>query len=1267
MGSAASSGRNWFFFISNELARAFAASLLVFLICLPVFSQGSQGTIQGGVFDQSGGAIAGATVTIIDASRGISRPLTTDSAGAYSAANLTPGAYTVRGEAKGFQTLERPNVLVGVGQNIRVDLTLQPGAQTQTITVTSEVPAVDTTDATLGGTVNNQQINDLPLNGRNYQRLLLLRPGVVGAIGSGTGLESSNGLRTGENLTMVQGLASIGSQQGGSVFNLAYHQGDSGSLLPVDSIQEFNVEQDYKAEYGWKPGAAVNIGVKSGTNAIHGTAYAFGRTDALDASNYFTGRIPISLVQPGGSIGGHIIKNKLFYFGNFEVLNYSVGDASAPSIPSFDQTPDPTGDPGNKLTVLDACNAVTGNMANPGKVNPLSALIAGLPTSGGVITSCVPQAPSATHEEMFPFITTAPTGGNVLMYNPGLTTTNPYYNGVAKIDYDINDHHHLNGLFFDSSAHSTVQNNPSQLFSYWEGDQHTGAHDYALTEVWTPNSNWVNEIRGGYAYLNYISIPEDASVNAASPWGLSVNGVPTGYGIPTGVAPVAFITNSINGGSPQIKINGFSGYLGEGKTVGHRGPEGTVDVRDDVSYLHGQHAFKFGVEFMQQIQGDQQFNSGNGNINFSSLQNFLAGTVKNGTIAISNEDDRLRLNQFAGFIQDDWRVRRTVTLNLGLRYEFDAPPYEVRGNYIGNFYPNVNPATQYAIGQAGGPFPSLYNPDYKDFAPRFGVAWDVQGNGKTVVRAGASIVYSFDTLGSLIDLVPFGASVPSIGLNTSGTLVNIFTQDVPTLPGSAITPGWNTAGPVFPLQLPAINGVTYTGATCTYNGEAGVQSTAFVTQCPTNASTNPNFHTPRVAEWNLDIQHAITNNLTIEASYVGNHGWEASRLDINQAPIGWGWNGPTPALSGLGGLSVGNYCLGMGSFAATATCLNSPPKIASAIPSLNTFSTVLYNEESGSPYFSSFPYLSNIDETNNFDYSNYNALQVTVTERASHGLTFLAGYTFAHALDIASSDSATNDATDAYNPRLNYGNGNNDVRQRFTLSTTYAVPGIKFPAQMLQGWSASFIVGAFSGAPWSASDATDDFDGTNEINNSAGNNFQAWNFSGNPATFKTVTHNEIPCFGSMGGCQPFPGGTPPAVCQTAAVAPYAGNPQLQTLALAALQNTGCYVENGDVLTPPAYGTLGNAPKNIFRGPAYFNVDMSAAKLWKFKERYTATFRMDFFNLFNRADFTVPGATDPGAGGNFGCTCTTPDGAGSTNAVLGSGAAREVQLGLKLTF
>ena len=263
-------------------------AVAVLLISVPVFPQGSQGTIQGGVFDQTGGAIAGATVTIIDPARGSSKVLTTDNAGAYNSQNLTPGTYTVRGEAKGFQTVEHPNVLVEVGQNVRVDLTLQPGAQTQTITVTSEAPAINTTDATLGGTVSNASINALPLNGRNFERLLQLRPGVVTNVGAGSGQSSSNGLRQGEDLYVVEGLVQLGPTGGNSIMNSNYRGGDTSSILPIDAIQEFNTEQNAKAEYGWRDGSVVNVGIKSGTNSLHGTAYAFGRDENWDASNAFS-------------------------------------------------------------------------------------------------------------------------------------------------------------------------------------------------------------------------------------------------------------------------------------------------------------------------------------------------------------------------------------------------------------------------------------------------------------------------------------------------------------------------------------------------------------------------------------------------------------------------------------------------------------------------------------------------------------------------------------------------------------------------------------------------------------------------------------------------------------------------------------------------------------------------------------------------------------------------------------------------------------------
>ena len=246
-----------------------------------------------------------------------------------------------------------------------------------------------------------------------------------------------------------------------------------------------------------------------------------------------------------------------------------------------------------------------------------------------------------------------------------------------------------------------------------------------------------------------------------------------------------------------------------------------------------------------------------------------------------------------------------------------------------------------------------------------------------------------------------------------------------------------------------------------------------------------------------------------------------------------------------------------------------------------------------------------------------------------------------------------------YNPRLDYGSTNSDIRHRFTFSPTYAIPGIKSPGQMLQGWSLSGILTMQGGLPWYPVDGSDDLTGTGEVSASAAG-IQTWNYTGPTSAF-TSGPQSIPYFA---------GATNPA-CVTAAEAPYAGNTQLMNLALASVTNLGCYVQGGGILTPPAYGTIGNASRNLFRSPAYYNVDFSVSKLWTLKERFSAQFRVEFFNLFNRADFSIPGSggtqgaggIDP-TGGLFGCSCLTPDNA---NPVLGSGGPRHIQFGLKLTY
>src|SRR6516164_1567378 len=297
----------------SGLAVAVTALFAIALLSSPAAPQGNTGRILGVVTDQSGGFVANAKVTITDVARGVSQNLTTDSDGAYAAINLLPGTYTVRAEYKGFKTFERKNVLLEVGRDVRVDVVLQPGS-------------------------SNEIINDLPLNGRNYQNLISLRPGTSIYPGGGPWTQTTNGIRPEDTSFIVDGITNDEAFMGLSVTNAAAVIGDAATLLPIDAIQEFNTQVNPKAEFGWKPGAITSVGLKSGTNQIHGSAYAFGRSDSFDARNYFnpagTPKTPVELEQYGATAGGRFIPDKLFWFGGFEFRDYTVGNSISVNSPT---------------------------------------------------------------------------------------------------------------------------------------------------------------------------------------------------------------------------------------------------------------------------------------------------------------------------------------------------------------------------------------------------------------------------------------------------------------------------------------------------------------------------------------------------------------------------------------------------------------------------------------------------------------------------------------------------------------------------------------------------------------------------------------------------------------------------------------------------------------------------------------------------------------------------------------------------------------------
>jgi hypothetical protein len=636
-------------------------------------------------------------------------------------------------------------------------------------------------------------------------------------------------------------------------------------------------------------------------------------------------------------------------------------------------------------------------------------------------------------------------------------------------------------------------------------------------------------------------------------------------------------------GFPQIQISGFQSLGGNQNFPKLQGPDYTFQALDDVSFTRGKHAFKFGAEIRRMQYHGGTFRFGKGNIAFRSgpgttaLQSFISGTPFRGSLFVGDPVVTVHDWGYSGFVQDDWRVSSRLTLNLGLRYEFVTPIQEAN-NQLANFDPNLG------MVQVGKQIDTTYQPQTKNFGPRLGFAWDVTGNGRTVLRGGGSIIYALQGFNVLTSQQ--GSTAVTTGLNTSptGALLNgvpgpgNMTAGAVTLTSAL---NWTLAGPIFPTGT----------ITCTTT-----------TPCPILA-VDPHLRTPYVVSWNLGIQHALTHTLGLDVSYVGNHGARmTSMVDINEAALGSGWTNPTSANAAA--------------------------------------------ENSSRPYFSKFPYLSNINQITNADRSNYNGLQATLTERPARGLNFTVGYTYSHALDMLGRDWLSNVPMYSPDPKRDYASSQFDVRHRLTASVSYALPEKKSFAQMLEGWQLNSIVSVGTGAPWYVGDATTDVSGTGEFTD-------RWNFYGNPNDFSYRGSAAIPWFS----------GTSNAGCLSKASGMGANG-------VNSLSKWGCYVVGSSMMLPPALGTLGTMGKNIFRNNGLHLLDLSVTKKWKLTERVSTQLRVEFFNILNFTAYANQAVgtrhDNPTTTGAFGNATTTPDVA-NANPQVGSGAGRSTQLGLKFIF
>ena len=458
-----------------KIVRVLGVALGLSLFSGALFAQGSFGRILGIVTDQTGAVLPGATVSVTDTQRGIARSLVTDSAGAYDAPALTPSTYTIRVEMKGFKVLDRPNIVLEVGKELRVDLTPQPGEQTQTVVVEATAPLVDAASATLGGTLNNADINDLPLNGRNYQSLLGLRPGVVLQRGGSPWTQSTNNSRPDETAWMIDGVLNASFWDATPVVGGGSYITDGAVILPIDAIQEFNLEENPKAEFGWKPGAIVNAGVRSGTNGYHGSAYAFGRNVDWDARNIFdpgilngapNAKLPTELEQFGGVVGGPIRKDKLFFFGGFEGLRSSVGTVYAIQIPETGPQPNP--DPAHSMVDAIAALQKAGVAVSPVSLKLLGCTTAPLACTGGLIAAATPNSTSWT--STFP-------------------NSNSSNNGVGKLDYNLSAKHRFSWMYFQASYQGTGQDFP-QVNELFTDTFPKVAKTTDANWIWTPLPAW---------------------------------------------------------------------------------------------------------------------------------------------------------------------------------------------------------------------------------------------------------------------------------------------------------------------------------------------------------------------------------------------------------------------------------------------------------------------------------------------------------------------------------------------------------------------------------------------------------------------------------------------------------------------------------------------------------------------------------------------------------------------------------------------------------
>jgi carboxypeptidase family protein/TonB-dependent receptor-like protein len=1087
--------------------------VVVFMLfgAISSYSQVTGATLSGTITDSSGGVIPGAQISVTNTATGIKQEFQADSAGYYTAPNLAPGTYEVRVTAKGFNTTIL-TVTLDVGAQQQLNIPMKLGEASQTVEVTGALEQVDLTSSTLTAQVESQTISDLPLNGRDWTSLATLNPGVNlietqvdyaqsarGNRGFGAQLTIS-GQRTTNNNYRLDGI-SVNDYANSGPGNVI------GAALGVDAIQEFSVlTGGFSAEYGKATGGVVNAITKSGTNSIHGDVYEFIRNSALDARDYFSRSANTPLAefrrnQFGAAVGGPIIKDKTFFFFDYEGFRQAKGITTSVTVPS------------------DAAR------------------------QGNLVSGAVTVNPAAAAElAMFPHATPGTSKGDKGQFiHSGLQIV-PENFYTARVDHKLSGKDTLFGTYlFDDTDFTQPDSFNNVLLK-----SHTRRQTAVIGESHTFGPSVVNDVRVGYSRSHALNLIPFGAINPAA--------AETSLGSTTGQ------------NAPLVAISGFTrNQGGVGAASNYEHAFNNYQFADDAFWTHGTHTLKFGTDVERMQYNYIARVEPGGRWNFSNLASFLTNKSKYFEAGIPSTitPRELRQTLVAGYVQDDWRFRPNLTLNLGLRYEMTTVLHDAQGK-ITSLLNISDPAPQCgvqftaAFAPGGKQLPGTscasvgpyyHNPTLRNFEPRIGFAWDPLHDGKTSVR-GAFGIY---------DILPL-----------PGYFLVLQAQAAPFMIFDSISKP--SAGP-NPLQGQFSAG----GQDLLTNPQPGAQVGKLSTS---TVEANP--HRNYVLQWNLNVQRQLSRDMSVSLGYIGSHG-------VHMLIRGDDGNMTIPTLTSVGYLfpcgppiNPDGTCTAGNNAAGTSAKIN---------PALGPIRYLFWGSD-----------------------SFYDGMNLNIDKRMAHGLQFQVAYTWSKSIDDDSSTIAGDTFGNSLNslywfaPKSLRGLSDFNVGQSATINLLWAVPVSKslegFAKAALGGWQLGGIFKINTGIPTTAiingdpaglgNNGADQFGipnripGCDPINHSfIGNSSPAY-INVNCYTLPTVSASSP--YASQ--CASFPGAVAPA-------------PTGQV-----------YCAN----------LLGNAGRNTIIGPKLVNLDFSATKnfpIHRISETFNVQFRTEIFNILNHSNFIPP--------------------------------------------